>query len=129
MMQRLVGLQRRTMVAQLYGNVRDVRRAEHLFRGVKRPLMHGDDMNGDQDVLIYSWRPRYEYLWIGSQFNGSAAEVTPPGGRVFVVLVRQFKAQDTHGVLGTIEHWSWVEEGTLPGTPVDCDERYASKLW
>lgn len=128
-MQRATARHRRTLVAQYFGIVRDVRHAQHLFQGLNRPLLDGDDMKGDQGVLIYSWRPTHDYLWIGSQFDGSAAQVTPPARRVFVVLARQYKEPDEHGVIGSIEHWTWVEEGTLPGTPVDWNARYARKIW
>lgn len=78
-----------TTIAQYYGLVQDgLLNATHLFEGIKRPLMHGDDKNVDETVLVYSWRPAFDYQWEGYQNEGNAIKRIPPVGRVFVVLVR-----------------------------------------
>jgi len=120
-----------TPVAQYYGIVQDgLLAAEHIFKGLKRPLMYGNDMEADQNVLIYSWRAKADYVWIGSRFDGKPVVKTPPPRRVFVVLVREEKEANEFQVFGSIEHWSWVEEDReLPQAPVDCKNRYGAKLW
>lgn len=52
-----------TTIAQYYGIVQDgLLEAIHLFKGLKRPLMHGDDKGADKSVLVYSWRPEFDYV-------------------------------------------------------------------
>lgn len=49
-------------ISQYYGIVQDdLMLARHLFRGLKRPLLHGGDQHADQDVLVYSWRSTVDY--------------------------------------------------------------------
>jgi hypothetical protein len=87
-------------------------------------------MHGDQNVLIYSWRPQYDYLWIGSPYNGSPRPMNPPLGRVFVVLAVENKPPYENEIVASIEHWNWVQEGpSLKGAPIGWGERYTRKLW
>ena len=37
--------------------------AEHIFRGLKRPLCEDEDMNADEKKLTYTWKPVYDYDW------------------------------------------------------------------
>jgi hypothetical protein len=127
--QQLSGRNLATAVAQYYGIVQEgIMSANHLFRGLKRPLMLADDMNADQTVLAYTWRPSEDMEWAGSRFEGDVIRLVPPPGRVFVVLVREEYGSD--GVSGSIEHWNWVrEDPKLPYAPVDWEQRYGKKLW
>ena|ERR1035437_1610927 len=124
-----------TAIAQYYGMVQDCMfSAVHLFQGLKRPLMDGDDKNVDKSVLVYSWRPEADFVWAGSPLDGRAIPKVPPLGRVFVVLVRsESQPADYPGVgtiLGSIEKWNWVKEDSfLPKAPVDWKQRYEKKLW
>src|SRR5690348_2948307 len=79
-----------TAVAQYYGIVQEsLWEAVHAFRGLNRPLMHGQDMRADEHVVIYSWRPETDYVWIGGRFGGKPAAKDPPSNRVFAVLIRE----------------------------------------
>jgi hypothetical protein len=130
-----------TAVAQYYGIVQDgVLAAIHAFRGLKRPLMHGDDKEADKTVIVYSWRPEHDFIWIGSRFgDGSGREHYPvqrtsPPNRVLVVLVREEKQPNHYpgvgNVFGSIERWNWVKEDpVLPHAPVGWTDRYEEKLW
>ncbi|MFZ3212372.1 MAG: hypothetical protein WA188_12740 [Terriglobales bacterium] len=124
-----------TTIAQYYGIVQDgLLNAIHLFKGLKRPLMHGDDKEADKSVLVYSWRPEFDCVWTGSQFDGNAIRKTPPPNRVFVVLVREEKQPNAYegvgSVLGSIEKWNWIKEDpALPHAPIDWQERYGTRLW
>jgi hypothetical protein len=124
-----------TAVAQYYGIVQHgLFQAVHAFKGLNRPLMHGDDMEADKSILVYSWRPENDYVWIGSRFDGKVISKTPPSGRVFVVLVREEPEPNKYTgvgtIFGSIEKWNWVKEDpTFPHAPVDWQERYTSKLW
>jgi hypothetical protein len=124
-----------TTIAQYYGLVQDgLLEAVHLFEGIKRPLMHGDDKNADKAVLVYSWRPEVDFEWDGSQQEGWPVERIPPLGRVFVVLVRPEPDPKEYSgvgkVLGSIDKWNWVKEDpNLAGAPVDWAERYDRKVW
>ncbi len=124
-----------TAIAQYHGLVQDyLLSAVHLFQGLKRPLMDGEDKNVDRNVLVYSWRSAVDFVWTGSRFEGRIVQMVPPLGRVFVVLVRpELQAADYPGVgkvLGTIERWNWVKEDPdLPSAPIDWKQRYDKKLW
>jgi hypothetical protein len=119
-----------TPVAQYYGIVQDqVTKACHVFRGLKRPLMYGGDMRADEKFLIYSWRPEFDYVWVGDRFHGNPERRSPPQGVVFVVLVQE-DSPNEHSVHGSIVHWNWIKEDPkLPGAPVGWNERYKAKLW
>jgi len=125
----------RTTIAQYYGLVQDyLSSAVHLFQGLKRPLMDGNDKKADKSVLVYSWRPETDFIWTGSPFDGRLCQMVPPEGRVFVVLVRpETNPADYSGVgrvLGSIEKWNWVKEDPfLPSAPVEWKQRYDKKLW
>ena len=118
-------------IAQYYAMVQEgITLAQHMFRGLKRPLMHGDNTNADQNVLVYSWRSSIDAEWTGSKNSGHLVVIpNPPVGRVFVVLARE-EPQNEHGIVGSIERWNWVrEDPTLPHAPVDWQERYGQLLW
>jgi hypothetical protein len=118
-------------IAQYYGIVQDdLMLARHVFRGLRRPLLHNGDMRADKDVLVYTWRSAVDYKWVGTPQQGHPERMNPPPkDQVFVVLVRVEKAND-HGILGSIERWNWIrEDPTLPHAPVDWQQRYGIKLW
>lgn len=124
-----------TAVAQYYGIVQDgLLNAVHLFKGLKRPLMHGDDKEADKSVLVYSWCPTADCVWSPSRFDGNVILRPPPPARVFVVLVREEKQPNEYAgiepILGSIEKWNWVkEDNMLRQAPVDWEQRYGEKLW
>lgn len=104
--------------------------ARHLFRGVKRPFSLGDDMNADQKVLVYSWKPRWDWVCRGGRSGVYPVNLEPPEGYVFTVLVNQYDDVDSFGVSGSIEDFSWVKEDSrLAGAPVNYDTRYRERLW
>ena len=89
-------------IAQYYGIVQDgLSMAQHAFRGLMRPLALGEDMDADQAFVVYTWRSLVDYEWQGSPYHGHPVVMTPPPGRVFVVLVREGLGDD--GVYGSIE--------------------------
>lgn len=117
-------------ISQYYGIVQDdLMLARHLFRGLKRPLLHGGDQHADQDVLVYSWRSTVDYKWVGTPQRGHPERMNPPPkDQVFVVLVREEKSNE-HDILGSIERWNWVrEDPDLPHAPVEWQERYGETL-
>ncbi len=120
----------RSAIAQYYGIVQDdLTIAQHIFRGLKRPLLHDGDMRADKTVLVYTWCSRRDYEWRGDPNYGGVVERTLPAGRAFVVLVRSREA-DEYGVSGSIEKWNWVEEDPeLPCAPVNWGQRYDTRLW
>ena len=122
---------RTTLIAQYYGIIQDgLVIAAHAFRGLKRPLSHGSDMNADEDVLIYAWRPEFDYEWIGNPHDGQEYRHDPPPGRVFVALVREEPQPNEFNVAGSVEHWNWVSEDSgLKQAPIDWEKRYQKKLW
>jgi hypothetical protein len=129
--QRYLKRGQRSAIAQYYGIVQEgLMLARHLFRGLKRPLMHNGDMRADQRVLLYTWRSPIDYEWAGTPNYGRPQPISPPPpNRVFVVLVRE-EVPDENEVVGSIEHWNWVREDPgLPHAPINWEDRYGSKLW
>jgi hypothetical protein len=103
--------------------------AMHCFRGLMRPLMLGVDMNADQSVAIYAWKPQDNYEWVGDTPHGTIARLDPPLDQVFVVLVRE-QPTDDQGASGVILRWYWIrEDPMLAGAPVDWQIRFGKKLW
>lgn len=117
-------------IAQYYGLVQEgMSNARHAFRGLKRPLMFGEDMEADRNVLVYSWRPSIDFVWVGTRQDGSPERRPAPEGRVFVVLVREENSNGNE-ISGSIEHWNWVrEDPVLSHAPVDWEQRYEERLW
>jgi hypothetical protein len=121
--------------AQFFGIILEgLQPAVHAFRGLNRPLMHADDMKADKNVIAYSWRPDFDYVWSHGRFSGNPTPRVPPKGVVFVVLVQELRQPQQyagHGfIVGTIEHWSWIsEDPTLAHAPIAWQQRYAHKLW
>ena len=115
-------------LAQFYGIIKpDLCSARHLFRGLKRPLAVGDDMEADKSVLVYTWDPPSDWYWSGGRFDGTPTAVPAGPAKVFAVLIRE---ENVAGVVGSIEHWNWLRESPqLPGAPVDWERRYGSKIW
>lgn len=128
--QQLVRHNLATAVAQYYGIVQEsLWEALHAFRGLNRPLMHGQDTKADEHVVIYSWCPATDYVWVGGRFGGKPVAKPPASKRVFVVLVRE-EPENEMKVFGSIERWNWVtEDPRLRGAPLDWQERYREKLW
>lgn len=118
-----------TVAAQLFGIVlEELENASHLFQGLTRPLFDGDDVNADQQVLIYVIRPDHDAIWQPAE-GGFPMLGPPPHKRVFVVLVKPIP-ENPSGIFGIAEHWNWVEEDPLrDGLPVSFGKRYTKKLW
>jgi hypothetical protein len=117
-----------TVIAQYYGIVRGIS-AQHLFRGLRRPMSFNGDMGADQRVLVYTWRSLDDFVWSGDRFSGEARRRPAPPGAVFVVIAREHEAAAL-GIHGSIERWNWVEEDpNLPQAPLGWEQRYGKKLW
>ena len=119
-----------TAIAQYYMLVHPhLRMAQRLFRGLRRNLMYGDDMDADQQILIYCWRPEKDWKWVGSRHGTAPPESkTPPNGRIFIVLVRPHAEPDEHGVYGEVLKWNWVY-GDIADGPEDPGSRYSASVW
>ena len=121
-------------VAEYYGIIQNgLVDAVHAFKGLNRPLMYEMDMNADAGIIVYSWRPRYDYVWSHGRFNGNPTARIPPPRVVFVVLVKQEEPTEYPGhgtITGAIEHWTWVaEDPALAQAPIEWQQRYTEKLW
>jgi hypothetical protein len=119
-----------TKVAQYYGNVQDgLIEAQHAFLGLKRPHELDGDMNADKRVIIYSWRPEYDWVWLGSRSASLPERRSPPPRLVFAVLML-LENQEEQGVSGSIVQWNWIaEDSKISQAPLDWESRYQEKLW
>ncbi len=119
------------MIAQYYGIVQTgLLAAQHAFKGLNRKLLDEDDIQAEEEMVVYSWRPPADYIWSGSISDGMPVRIVPPpSGKVFVVLAR-IDPQDENGIEGSIRRWNWVrEDSRLPQAPVDWLARYRTNLW
>ena len=128
---RYVGQGRPTAIAQYYGLVEPgLSQATHLFRGVRRGLLADGDMGADKKVLVYCWRPNFDFRWIGDPWTGKIWTGTAPEQRLFTVLVTGYSDTMTDKVNGMIVHWNWVRQArNKPGYPTGYETRYDETLW
>ncbi len=91
--------------------------------------MRDGNMEADRRVLVYTWCPPVDYVWIGTPFDGHPEIRTPPRGRVFAVLVCH-ETENEYNVVGSIEKWNWIrEDERFPHAPIDWENRYERRLW
>lgn len=103
----------------------------HVFKGLERPLLSDGNMCADEQKLVYTRKPAYDYEWTGGP-QGRAIQRDALPGKVFSVIQtpnlrhrEQFPEVD-----GWIETWGWVDEDQgLPEAPKGWVDRYKSKLW
>lgn len=120
----------KSAIAQYYNIVQDgLMEAQHAFQGLARPMMIDLDMDADESVVIYCWRPETDWEWVGDATHGRVERREPAPNRVFVVLVRP-EPKNQHGVYGCILKWNWVmQDLELESAPVEWKVRYTRKLW
>ena len=90
-------------------------------------------MKGDTSKLIYTWKPTFDYEWIGGRF-GEPKERPTPQNSVFCVIVspniRNSNIEKFPYVYGWIERWNWVKEDKgLPEAPINWVDRYKKKIY
>jgi hypothetical protein len=103
--------------------------AQHIFRGLKRPLFAHNNPRADEAKLVYSWSPTSDYEWRGGR-QGRPKSLGPLPGRVFVVIVTPNDTNKFSEITGWIERWTWVlESRTLTNAPDNHETRYERKLW
>lgn len=120
-----------TTLGQYHGIVQtQLPDAVHLFQGVKRDLVLGDDKYADRRVLIYALTPPANFECRGGRDGVFPIPRPKPFGQVFTVLAIEYPEADAHGVSGSIEDFVWVrEDARLAGAPVHYDSRYSKKVW
>jgi hypothetical protein len=106
--------------------------AEHIFKGLKRPLQYEGNAKADAEKLIFSWSAKYDYDWeYNMRFDASGMTRRPaPHGRVYVVIASPNLNKEVFTSIDYwINKWSWVhaDPGT-PGAPVQWPRRYDSKI-
>lgn len=105
--------------------------AKHIFQGLKRPLLYGDDENGDKAKLIFTWPAKYDWDYDqGKRFesDGLTRRDAPPN-TVFGVIATPNASPEFPNVDYWLDSWCWIDASpTLPGAPIDWETRYDSKL-
>lgn len=100
--------------------------AHACFQGLLRPI--GED-GDDGRFLAYILKPRTFYRYDGKPPGGHALRQGVPGGLVFVAYARLDEPSDME-TIGALTHWHFVEASKEdPMMPMDCDERYETRLW
>jgi hypothetical protein len=106
--------------------------AKNIFRGLKRPLCDGDDMHGDRNKLIYTWKPIYDYDWEERHrfHSDQIKQRAAPAGKVFVVTATPNPDKTLYPTVDCwLNRWNWVDESlTLSEAPIDYTTRYAEQL-
>lgn len=90
--------------------------ARHIFEGLCRSLHCDGNQSGDEDKLVYTRKPAWDFVWIGDRFRGKPGRRDVAPGTVFAVLVTPNSShqQELSDIDGWINHWNWIEELKLP---------------
>lgn len=108
--------------------------ARCVFRGLQRPLCYGDNLHGDSEKFVYSWKPMHDFDWPASRrFDGesSVTERPAPPGMVFAVVTTP---NQMRGLFPSVDfwienNWAWIEEARdLQFAPIDWQVRYKEKV-
>lgn len=119
-------------IGQLYGVVAPgLILTQHLFRGLKRGMMIGDDRNAAAKMLVASWSQRRDARLVGDPHNPQLDYLEAPKNCVFVVAIsKNERLIDFPQIYGWIEHWTWVAaDPDEIGAPVDWNTRYDERVW
>lgn len=107
-------------------------RAEHIFCGLNRPLCYGENQDGANSKLIYTWKAQTDYDWeYGKRFDLDGLTPRPaPHGRVYAVITTPNQQKELFPEVDYwIDRWYWLhEDSNLGGAPIGYQTRYQSKL-
>jgi hypothetical protein len=104
--------------------------ARHIFRGLKRGIYDGSDLNQGPNKLIYSWVPDCDVVWKGNPFTGRVEKIARPEGKVFVVIVSPNSTSKVDGIAGWVERWNWADEDKMKKeAPIGYQDRYDELIW
>lgn len=127
-----VGRNMRWHIGQLYGVVEPgIIFAQHAFRGLKRPMLVGDDHEADEKKVVLTWAAKNDAYLEGDAFNAYTRFEPAPLARVFGVIVTVNEmVTDFPDVYAWAEHWSWLQSSdSLAGAPKEWQDAYTEKLW
>lgn len=119
-------------LGQLYGVVAPgLIFTTHLFEGLKRGMLVGDDSNADKHKLVASWAQHQDAYLEGHRNDPTLKFRDGPKNRVFVVVISRNKMLDEFPqIYGWMEHWTWVAaDPSEAGAPVDWDTRFDRRIW
>ena len=121
-----------TPIGQLYGVVAPgLIHALHLFRGLKRGMMIGNNRDAAASRLIASWAQPRDARLVGTGQDPKLKYLDAPPNRVFVVTISMNEMLEGFPqIYGWIDHWTWV--GADPdetGAPIEWKARYDERIW
>lgn len=105
--------------------------AEHIFRGLNRPLLYEADTEGDASKFVFTWRAKRDWDFAdGKRFDPDGLREMPhPPGKIYAVIATPNTRTQYETVSYWIDRWFWVDEATdLPGAPVDYKERFLQHI-
>ena len=113
----------RYAIGQMYGVVgTGLIHAQHVFQGLKRDMLVGDDDAADDKKLSVTWAARRDAVFAGDKFNGHLEYLETPANRVFAVYVSPNEMlKEFPEIYGWAEHWTWIAADPsvpLPAGPV-----------
>lgn len=105
--------------------------AKHVFRGLRRDMLVGDDDTADKKKLAITWVSPRDAKLTGPASACQVEYEEAPEGCVFVVYVSPNEMlKDFPNIYGWAEHWAWLPaDSNLPGAPIDWETRYDSRIW
>lgn len=122
----------RHVIGQMYGIVgTGLIHAQHVFQGLKRDMLVGDDDNAAQKKLAVTWATNRDAVYAGDKSGGRLEYMDAPENRVFAVYVSPNEMlEEFPDIFGWAEHWTWIAaDPELSGAPIDWRDRYDSKIW
>ncbi|PPC87148.1 MAG: hypothetical protein CTY31_05055 [Hyphomicrobium sp.] len=120
-------------LGQLYGIVGPgLIFTQHLFEGLRRDMMVGDDGKAASRKLAATWTQARDAKLAGNDPHNLHLEHFPAEpNRVFCVYIsRNEMLESFPEIYGWLEHWTWIAaDPNVPGAPIDFESRYDRQLW
>ena len=121
-----------TAIGQLYGVIAPgLIHAQHLFRGLKRPMMIGNNCGAAASRLIASWAQPRDARLVGTGQDPKLEYLDAPPNKVFVVTISMNEMLESFPqIYGWMDHWTWIaEDPDKIGAPIEWSKRYDKCLW
>lgn len=106
--------------------VKALKNPDFIFLGLERGLFNDDNLEGDNEKLIYVFSPRFDYVWKGDKSDGTIEKEVKPKGCIFTVIVSKNKKHKSQykDIFGFIEEWNWCDKESQGKKPVGWIDRY-----
>jgi len=100
-------------------------------RGLKRPLLYGEDADGDKAKLVFTWQAPYDFDYDhGKRFEpGGLTQRAAPPNTVYAAITTPNTCPEYPSVDYWLDRWCWLDASpTLAGAPIDWENRYEERI-